>query len=85
MKGTVNGLEYRQTLVRLQGACRLYIKLQMLEKSTEKIGEIISHSIGYDPEIRTIEAHPKLQKALEDNRETKKVFDLSQCNGPYRD
>ncbi len=75
VKGTVNGKTFRQTLMKYQGEWRLYINLEMLEKSTERIGEIIDISICYDPEIRKIEPHPKLLKALSENSEAKKVFD----------
>lgn len=63
IKGTINGKAYRQNLVKYQGAWRLYINLQMLEKSTARIGEIVDITIGYDPETRTIEPHPKLLNA----------------------
>ncbi|MFD2034080.1 DUF1905 domain-containing protein [Belliella marina] len=75
VKGSVNGNEYRQTLVRYSGEWRLYINLEMLERSTKRIGEIIDVSIGFDPEIRMIEPHPKLVSALNQNKGAKMIFD----------
>lgn len=75
IKGKINGKEYQQSLVKYQGAWRLYINLQMLKKSTERIGEIIDVTIGYDPQIRILNPHPKLLNALNKNSEAKKVFD----------
>lgn len=47
----------------------------MLEKSTERIGEIIDVSVSYDPEARKIETQPKLLYALSQNSNAKKIFD----------
>lgn len=73
--GTVNDRPYRQTLVRYQGAWRLYINLIMLENSTMRIGEMIDVSITYDPVARTFVTHPELVKALATNKQAKNVFD----------
>ncbi len=75
VSGTVNGKPYRQTLVRYQGAWRLYINLLMLDKSPKRIGEIIEVGIAYDPIAREFTAHPALTKALEQHIQAKDVFD----------
>lgn len=75
VSGTVNGKPYRQTLVRYQGARRLYINLLMLDKSPKRIGEIIEVGIAYDPIARAFTAHPALTKALERHVQAKDVFD----------
>lgn len=75
IKGNINGNEYRQTLVKYDGDWRLYVNLEMLEKSTARIGETIDVSIGFDPEIRTLEPHPKLLEALNQNMDARKGFD----------
>lgn len=74
IKGTVNGKPYTQTLVRYAGAWRLYINTIMLKNSPKRIGEIIELTVEYDPIPRTIEIHPKLQKALSENKEAENVF-----------
>lgn len=75
IKGTVNGDPYIQTLVKFDGAWRLYINTKMLKNSPQRIGEIIEISVGYDSEQRTVEQHPKLTQALLLNIEAKAVFD----------
>ncbi len=75
IKGTVNGNDYRQTLVRYQGEWRLYINTRMLKKSPERIGEMIEVTVEFDPAPRTITPHPKLVSALKRNPKAKKVFE----------
>ena len=73
--GTVNDKPYKQTLVKFRGEWRLYINTFMLPKSPQRIGETISVTIGHDPVERTIPMHPRLAKALKENKEAKAVFD----------
>lgn len=73
--GTVNGLPYRQTLMKYQGHWRLYINLAMLENSPKRIGETITVSICFDPEKREVPMHPKLRQALDENPAAKQAFD----------
>ncbi|ANE51865.1 YdeI/OmpD-associated family protein [Flavisolibacter tropicus] len=75
IRGTINGQTFKQTLVRYDGHWRLYINTTMLKHSPKRIGETIAVVIEFDPSDRTIEAHPKLIKALEDSPDAKKVFD----------
>ena len=75
IRGTLNDKPYRQTLVKFRGEWRLYINMKMLPNSPRRIGEVISLSIEYDPGDRTIEAHPNLVSALEENEEAKRVFE----------
>ena len=75
IKGVVNGIPYKQTLVRYSGEWRLYINTSMLNKSPGRIGERISISAEFDPEPRVIIPHPKFIKALNKNKEAKVVFD----------
>ena len=75
IKGTVNGIPYKQTLIRYSGDWRLYINTAMLHHSPRRIGEIIKISAEYDPEPRTITPHPGFKKALNKNKEAKIVFD----------
>jgi hypothetical protein len=75
VKGLVNGKAYTQTLVKYSGFWRLYINMIMLKNSPGRIGETIEVTIGFDPVDRTITPHPKLMKALDQNREAKAVFE----------
>jgi hypothetical protein len=75
IRGVVNGIPYKQTLVRYSGDWRLYINTSMLKNSPKRIGEIVKISAEYDPEPRTIVPHPALVTALKTNKEAKVVFD----------
>jgi hypothetical protein len=75
IKGTVNEIPYKQTLIRYSGDWRLYINTTMLHHSPRRIGEIIKISVEYDPEPRVITPHPSFKKALNRSKEAKVVFD----------
>jgi hypothetical protein len=75
VKGKINGKNYQQTLVKYSGEWRLYVNMKMLKNSPKRIGEIIEVEIEYDPSDRTIRAHPKLIKALVNNKEANDVFE----------
>jgi hypothetical protein len=74
VKGTINGNSYKQTLVKYKGLWRLYINTTMLKDSPRRIGEEIEVAIAFDPIKRTINPHPKLLEALENNIEAKNIF-----------
>jgi len=73
--GTVNNKSYIQTLVRYKGDWRLYINTKILPNSPTRIGEEVEVTIQFDPNDRAPKPHPKLTKALKENKEAKKVFD----------
>ncbi len=73
--GTVNGKPFQQTLVRYSGDWRLYINMKMLKDSPRRIGEEIDVEIEFDPSDRTIVPHPKLVKALKENKDANAVFE----------
>lgn len=75
IKGTVNDRPLQQSLVRYRGAWRLYINTIMLDRSPNRIGEIISISIAFDPADRTVPLHHALKKALVKNKKAKRVFE----------
>ncbi len=72
--GAVNGVPYEQTLVRYSGEWRLYINTTMLPNSPKRLGETIVVSIDFDPRDRTLQPHPELINALEQNKEANAVF-----------
>ncbi|MGE0590167.1 MAG: YdeI/OmpD-associated family protein [Cyclobacteriaceae bacterium] len=75
IKGKINGVGYKQTLVKYCGDWRLYINTTMLKNSPDRIGEGVKISIDYDRADRTISPHPKLLQALNNNPKAKKKFD----------
>jgi uncharacterized protein YdeI (YjbR/CyaY-like superfamily) len=75
VRGTVNGKEYIQTLVKHKGEWTLYINTKMLKDSPKRIGEEIKIGIEFDPADRIITPHPELLKALNKSKTAKKVFD----------
>lgn len=78
VQGTVNGRSYRQTLVKYAGAWRLYINLEMLDRSPKRLGEEIAITIAFDPEDRNIEMHPRLKEVLQENKDAMQVFETLQ-------
>ena len=75
VRGTIDGHNYIQTLVKYSGEWRLYINTPMLKVSKKKVGETITLQIEFDPIERTIPIHPKLEAALKNNKEAKQIFD----------
>lgn len=75
VRGTVNESPFTQTLVRYAGSWRLYVNAKMLKNSPKRIGEILTLSIEFDPADRTISPHPKLVKALQQNKKAQKAFE----------
>jgi hypothetical protein len=67
VKGTVNGKEFKQNLMKYLGEWRLYINLTMLKNSPKRIGEMIEVSVEFDDSDRTISIHPELEKAINEN------------------
>ncbi len=75
IRGVVNGEPFQQTLVRFRGAWRLYVNTVMLPGSPQRIGERLELSIAFDPSDRTIEPHPLLVAALEEDDAARRVYD----------
>jgi hypothetical protein len=67
VKGTVNGKEFKQNLMKYLGEWRLYINMIMLKDSPKRIGEIIEVSVEFDDSDRTISIHPQLDKAIKES------------------
>jgi len=67
VKGTVNGKEFKQNLMKYLGEWRLYINTTMLHNSPKRIGEPIEISVEFDDSDRTISIHPQLDKAIKEN------------------
>jgi len=64
VKGTVNGKEFSQNLMKYLGEWRLYINMKMLKDSPKRIGEMIEIFLEYDDSERKICINPELEKAI---------------------
>lgn len=75
VKGTVNGKEFKQNLMKYLGDWRLYVNLTMLKNSPKRIGEIIEVVLEYDDSDRSIPIHPQLEKAIKESALAKENFE----------
>ena len=73
--GTVNGIPFKQTLVRYLGHWRLYINTSMLKNSPKRIGEMIEIELKFDPVSREIKQPPLFENALLANKKAKEAFE----------
>lgn len=67
VKGTVNGKEFKQNLMKYLGEWRLYVNLTMLKNSPKRIGEIIEIKVEYDNADRSVIIHPQLEQAIQES------------------
>jgi hypothetical protein len=75
IKGSINGNEYKQTLVRYRNEWRLYINTGMLKNSPQKIGEQVEITVAFDSDSREIKMPGEFAKALKANKEAALVFE----------
>jgi hypothetical protein len=75
VRGTINSAPFVQTLVKYQGAWRLYINGVMLRSSGLSNGNTARIDLEFDPQDRTLPTHPLLAKKLGKNRVAKSAFD----------
>ncbi len=64
VRGTINGAQYIQTLVKYAGFWRLYINGPMLKAAKLKNNDVAAITIEYDPSDRTVLPHPEFAKML---------------------
>ncbi|MCJ7932204.1 MAG: YdeI/OmpD-associated family protein [Chryseobacterium sp.] len=67
VRGTVNGKEFQQNLMKYLGEWRLYVNVLMLKNSPKRIGEVIEVVLEYDGSDRRISIHPQLEKAIRES------------------
>lgn len=72
--GTIDGHPYIQTLVKYSGDWRLYINGPMLKAAGKQVGDTITLTIEFDTVDRVVPMHPKLRKALKENKMAKETF-----------
>ena len=75
VRGTINGAEFSQTLVKYAGAWRLYINGIMLKDSGTALGERIKVEIEFDPRPRDVPMNVELAAALKANKTAKRAFE----------
>lgn len=73
--GTIDGKPFTQTLVKYQGAWRLYINGRMREAAGIDVGDEAHIRLEFDPVPRTEPLPPKLERALAKNRSVKAAFE----------
>jgi len=74
VRGTLNGKRFEQTLVKYQGAWRLYVNTHMRQAAGIDVGDDATVEIEFDPEPRIVPIHPKFARVLSKNREAKAAF-----------
>ena len=75
VKIKIDGHEFPQTLIKYSGHWRLYLNTPMRQAAKKEVGDKAVFDIRFDPDERTIPAHPKFIKALKKNKGAKKIFD----------
>ena len=75
VRGTLNGKSFRQTLVKYQGAWKLYLNTQMRQDAGIDVGDDANVVIEFDPEPRIVPMHSKMARALSRNKEAKAAFE----------
>src|SRR5215216_5017512 len=75
VRGTINGKSFTQTLVRYQGAWRLYINGIMRDAAGIDVGDEAHIQLEFDPAPRVEPMPPKFEQALAKNTAAKAAFE----------
>ena len=75
VRGILNGQPFTQTLVRYQGARRLYINGIMREAAGIDVGDEAHIQLEFDPAPRLEPVPSKLERALAQNKTAKAAFE----------
>ena len=75
VRGTINGAEFIQTLVKYSGSWRLYINGPMLGESGLAVGDVAEIELEFDPRTRDVPVPPRLTAALKKNKQAKSSYD----------
>ena len=75
VRGRLNGKEFRQTLVKYQGAWRLYLNTEMRRDAGIDVGDEAEVEIEFDPEPRVIPMPLQFAQALSRNKEARAAFE----------
>lgn len=74
VRGTINGADFVQTLVRYKGKWRLYVNGEMLKSSGLGVGDTAKIELDFDPRERTIPCPPKFRLVLDSDASVAKAF-----------
>jgi hypothetical protein len=75
VKLKINEQIFIQSLVKYNGKWRLYLNTPMRKIAGKDVGDTIEIDIEFDAAERITPMHPKLEKALHQNKKAKKVFE----------
>jgi hypothetical protein len=75
VRGTINGVEFQQTLVRFRGKWRLYINGVMCRSAGVGEGDTVDIALEYDNEPRQDRIPNSLTAALDKNRQAREAFE----------
>jgi hypothetical protein len=75
VRGTLNGKRFRQTVVKYQGAWRLYLNTEMRREAGVEVGDVARVEIEFDPAPRAAPMHPVLGRALAKNKAARVAFE----------
>ena len=75
VRGTINGKRFKQTLVKYQGAWRLYINGEMRQAAGVDVGDEAHIKIEFDPEPRIESIPTKFGNALSNNKAARTAFE----------
>ncbi|GLR17251.1 YdeI/OmpD-associated family protein [Portibacter lacus] len=70
----IGGQDFEQTLIKYSGYWRLYLNASMRKLARKEVGDVIALKIAFDPNERVVPFHPKLRKALAQNKEANVGF-----------
>lgn len=74
VRGLLNGAEFIQTLVKFQGAWRLYVNGIMLKDSGLAVGDMADVEIEFDPRPRDVPMPKEFAAALKKDDKAKAAF-----------
>ena len=75
VRGTLQGKRFTQTVIKYQGAWRLYLNTLMRKEARIDVGDIANVELEFDPSLRIVAMHPKFVYALSKNKKAKKAFE----------
>jgi hypothetical protein len=75
VRGTVNGKRFKQTLVKFQGAWRLYVNGEMRRAAEIDVGDEAHIKVEYDPVPRVESMHPKFEAVVSKSEIARVVFE----------
>ena len=75
VRGTLNGAEFTQTLVKYSGIWRLYINAGMLRDGGAEVGDDVTIEIDIDPRPREVQMPAALADAFRKDKMAEAAFD----------